>query len=114
MKRTLMMLITLAPICTWAADAKFPHELEERIAAMGDAAASAPEGAADAPEGNEAWTLQNFWLRMRPRGGFDMPGIGEALLIPELELLWQRDLPEGWELYTPPTEAPRAGNDKRT
>jgi len=44
--------------------------------------------------------FRRFWLRIRPNITFTA-GIAKIAIVPELELLWQRDLPDGWIPYQP-------------
>ncbi len=45
--------------------------------------------------------LANFWLRLRTRVGFRIPGFLNLEVIPQLQLNWQKSPPLGWELYKP-------------
>ena len=57
--------------------------------------------AVDSDPSNEQWYFQNFFLRIRARWGFDVPGFAKFHVVPELELVWQRPTPEGWGSYKP-------------
>jgi len=50
---------------------------------------------------DESYFLRRFWLRIRPRVGIDIPGLADFEIIPETELLWEKQAPEGWEIYRP-------------
>ena len=50
---------------------------------------------------NEEWFLQNFLMRLRPNVAFEVPGLVRIQVGPELELIWQRSVPEGWSSYLP-------------
>lgn len=56
---------------------------------------------AKAAASEEMYFLQNFFLRIRARWGFDVPGFVKFHVVPEIELLWQRTPPEGWGSYKP-------------
>src|SRR4051812_8074167 len=55
------------------------------------------EGACKA---DDAWYLRRFWLRLRPKATFTLPGL-KVTLVPEVELLLERDYPDGWVTYKP-------------
>ena len=42
-----------------------------------------------------------FYVRARPRVSFSLPGLVTVQIIPEIEMLWQRQNPSQWELYRP-------------
>ena len=50
---------------------------------------------------DEEWFLQNFLMRFRPNVVFSVPGLVRVQVGPELELIWQRSVPEGWMSYLP-------------
>lgn len=50
---------------------------------------------------NESFYLQNFLLRVRAHFGIDVPLFLKFQIVPELELVFQRSLPEGWGSYRP-------------
>lgn len=49
----------------------------------------------------ESWYFRNFWLRLRPKFTIEVPWVAKFQVIPEVELLWQRALPEGYSNYKP-------------
>ena len=49
----------------------------------------------------DMWYLRRFLLRIRAKFGFDVPIFAEVKVVPELELYWQKDLPDGWKVYKP-------------
>ncbi len=53
------------------------------------------------PQHNEDWFLRRFWLRLRAKAGVDIPGLAEFDVIPEVEMLWENEVPEGWAIYKP-------------
>lgn len=58
--------------------------------------ASTPEGQKD----EDSMYFRRFCLRLTALVGFDVV-VGSVTAMPEVELLWQRDLPDGWEPYKP-------------
>ena len=49
----------------------------------------------------EDWMLRRFWLRVRAKFGIEVPGLAEFDVIPEVEMLWENQTPEGYEIYKP-------------
>ena len=47
----------------------------------------------------DGYFFRRFWLRLRPRVERDIPGLAGFSVIPEVELLWEKAPPEGWEIY---------------
>lgn len=41
------------------------------------------------PAATEVWTFKRFWLRLRTKVGVGIPELSEALVVPEVELLWE-------------------------
>jgi hypothetical protein len=54
----------------------------------------------NACEKEDAWFFRRFWLRLRPKATFELPGL-KLTLVPEVELLLERDYPDGWGTYKP-------------
>ena len=52
-------------------------------------------------EALEQFYFMNFWLRIRPKVGFSVPGLVKVEIIPETEILWQREIPDRWDVYQP-------------
>jgi hypothetical protein len=50
---------------------------------------------------DDGYFFRRFWLRLRPRVERDIPGLASFAIIPEVELLWEKQTPEGWEIYKP-------------
>src|SRR3954470_7828659 len=46
----------------------------------------------------DSWYFRRFWLRLRPKATLVVPGV-KITLVPEVELLLERDLPDGWGTY---------------
>ena len=44
---------------------------------------------------------RNFFVRIQTRVGFSIPSILEVYIVPEVDMLWQRPVPDGWETYYP-------------
>ena len=49
----------------------------------------------------EALFYHDFFVRVQPRVGFEVPGLVDVQVIPEIEMIWQRSFPEGWDTYFP-------------
>ncbi len=50
---------------------------------------------------NDDFFLRRFWLRLRPRAGLKVPGFATFEVVPEVEMLWEKETPDGWEIYRP-------------
>jgi hypothetical protein len=50
---------------------------------------------------DEEFFLRRFWLRVRAKFGIEVPGLAEFDVIPEVEMLWEKQTPEGYEIYRP-------------
>ena len=57
---------------------------------------------------NEAWDAsqevlfyRTFFLRVQAKAGVQIPFLINVQIIPEVELVWQRSLPEDWGMYRP-------------
>jgi len=48
----------------------------------------------------ENWFMENFYFRVRGKAGFDIPWFSKMELVPELEMVFQRPLPEGSKKYS--------------
>jgi hypothetical protein len=48
----------------------------------------------------DEWYFRRVWLRLRPRAVFQLPAL-KLSLIPEVEILLERDYPDGWSAYKP-------------
>jgi hypothetical protein len=49
----------------------------------------------------DGYFLRRFWLRVRPYVDIEVPGFAGFEVIPEVEMLWEKNTPEGWEIYRP-------------
>lgn len=74
--------------------------LESTTAAVENSGA---EGGAPLSESDERWFCRRFTLRLRPKASFAIPGFAKLEIVPEVEMVWQRALPTGWETYKPRT-----------
>src|SRR4029079_19121121 len=101
-----------------SSDRSMSQYIEQEINKLDDAIASSPsEGAVgELPElstsaspekpspsndTQQRWFLRNFWLRTRATVGYQVPALLKLEIVPELELLWQRDYPTDWGTYKP-------------
>lgn len=48
---------------------------------------------------DEAFFFRRFWFRLRARVERDIPGLAGFSVVPEIELLWEKQVPDGWETY---------------
>ena len=62
---------------------------------------AAPETEATASCIEEEFYLRRFWMRVRAKVGIQIPVLAKFEVIPEIEMLWERPLPEGWKPYHP-------------
>ncbi len=63
--------------------------------------ATADAAVVDSSDDSEGYFFRRFWLRLRPRVERDVPFLAGFSVIGELELLWEKPVPEGWETYKP-------------
>ena len=54
-----------------------------------------------APSSAESWYFRRFLMRIRAKFGFEVPLLAELKVVPEVELFFQKDLPQGWDTYKP-------------
>jgi hypothetical protein len=103
----LLLLSTSSVIASPAARAEAIPELrafiESQVSAADEAigaseSASSPSGPASF---DEEWYFRRFWLRVRLPAGIDVPWLAKFQIVPEVELLWQREYPAGWGTYKP-------------
>ncbi len=52
-------------------------------------------------QGEDKFIFRRFWLRVRAKVGLTIPELAALDLIPEIEMLWEKEVPEGWETYKP-------------
>lgn len=74
---------------------------EEEIITLDDAVQQVPSQptVVSSEANDEGYFFRRFWLRLRPRVERDIPGLAGFSIIPEAELLWEKQTPEGWEIY---------------
>lgn len=96
----MIVLLTLSTLSANAGDfqIRFQQFLEQNIEI---ASAAFNSSAQEYGGAGDEYYLRRFWLRIRPKVGFKLPGTGKIQLIPEVELLWDRPLPESWTGYKP-------------
>ena len=101
-KVLLLSIYLISQVCSAAPIPELMSFLEREIQQM-DRAVSACHmtHSKGISQENEAWLYQNFWIRLRGRAGFEIPGFAKVELVPEVELFWQRGIPQGWESYKP-------------
>jgi hypothetical protein len=104
MKKKLLVVVILALASLGArADVleDFSAQLREEITASDDAVAACGADRSDDRAANDSWYYRRFWLRVRPKLVFSIPGFAKLEIMPETELLWDRALPSGWVAYAP-------------
>jgi hypothetical protein len=108
--RTLFGFFALALALSWllaarpapaAENPELTRELAEIVGRSNDAVRAACTDAEGEAGSDSRWFLRRFWVRVRPKATFAVPGFAKLEISPELELLWQRELPEGWTTYKP-------------
>lgn len=52
-------------------------------------------------QSEEAYYMRRFWFRIRAKFGIEVPGFADFEVIPDLEMLWEKEPPNGWEIYHP-------------
>lgn len=74
---------------------------ENEVNSLDQAIQSSPLEAAIISNNDEAdgYFFRRFWLRIRPRAEFVVPGLAGLSVIPEVELLWEKPVPQNWEIY---------------
>ena len=89
MKRLLIITtLILAPSGFAAPIPELVNFFEQEVVSLDEAMPVCKSGEA------QAWYLRNFWLRIRGKYGFQIPEFATLQIIPEVEMLWQRDWPE--------------------
>jgi len=99
------LVLFTPPLARAAPIPELMQYLEEEMSTLDNAIASSEANSTPAElkgNGEEQLYFMNFWLRIRPRIGFSVPGLVKVDIIPEAEILWQREIPGSWEVYNPP------------
>ena len=95
-----VVLFVLSLQNSWANEKTLTEFVSEEISSLDEAFAqlntSEPIDTAD-----DTYMLRRFWLRLRPKAGLKVPGFATFEVIPEIEMLWEKELPDGWETYRP-------------
>lgn len=101
MKKILVsMLLILSIRSSWANEKTLTQFVSEEVATM-DLAFTQMTANENPGSEDDAFIFRRFWLRLRPRVGLHVPGFATFDVIPEVEMLWEKDLPDGWETYRP-------------
>ena len=101
-KMTLLLVMLLYPLALSAEPtAELTRFMEREIDTIETAMSQAQPPAKPSDEKEESWYFKTFMFRLRANAGVDIKGIGKFLVVPELELVWLRELPEGWKTYKP-------------
>ena len=72
--------------------------LEREISSVQEAVERSETDQVARPTG---WYLRRFLFRIKSPVGIDIPFLAKFQIVPEVEMLWQRDYPEGWGSYKP-------------
>lgn len=102
----LNLMVTMTPALVFgnaASAGDFSDHLLEEMSVVEQALLSSelPGSLPLEEESSEAFYFRRFWFRDRARAGFHVPGLAKLEIIPEIEMLWERDLPKGWTQYRP-------------
>lgn len=74
--------------------------IEEELTTLDAAVQSSPtESLITSTTDDEMYFFRRFWFRFRGRVERDIPGLAGFAIVPEIEMLWEKQLPEGWETY---------------
>ena len=55
----------------------------------------------DEADPEEMYYLRRFMVRLKAKFGIEVPWIASFTVNPEIELVFLREYPEGWETYKP-------------
>ena len=75
--------------------------LEQQITRMETGAMPATASDEASSQDDSMYFLRRFWLRVRAKAAFKIPGMVKIQVVPEVEVLWERPLPDGWTGYKP-------------
>lgn len=78
----------------------FSRDLEQQIIQTREAIADGKAPSAKV-KADEEYFFRRFWLRLRGKVGIQLPGIYNLQVIPEMEMLFERTLPDGYTGYKP-------------
>ncbi len=95
-----MIIVILSVTVSQSAEKTLTEFVAEEIETLDDSFTQMST-AENQSEEDEAFMFRRFWLRLRPRAGLHVPGFATFDVVPEIEMLWERDLPNGWETYRP-------------
>jgi hypothetical protein len=98
MKRGIAVLMWFAAFAPQAHAGAIPELVDQLRQGMDWAQGAMDTGEACTVE--DAWYFRRFWLRLRPKATISIPGV-KLTLVPEVEVLLERDLPDGWVAYKP-------------
>lgn len=100
-----ILCLSMGVVATTPAEAEwspqFGQFIHEQMSATSESLASSENVCVLDGAQNEAYYLQNFLVRVRAQFGIEIPLFLKFLIVPEVELVFQRRLPEGWGSYKP-------------
>src|SRR4051812_32332264 len=70
--------------------------LDQQMTAMEGGVVSGNTNVQPTAKTESTYFLRRFWLRIQAKAGVAIPGILKAQVIPEIEVLLERPLPNGW------------------
>lgn len=95
-----MMTILISGTANTARAEPIP-ELENYLSSVIEKADDAVMAKQTVGAPSEDWFFRRFLLRLRLSAGLSVPLLFKVKIIPEVELVWDRDLAEGWSTYKP-------------
>jgi hypothetical protein len=98
MKKIVLVLILLISNNLLAAE--FPG-LKKYVNENIEAVKASLNEAATADDSGEGWFFKDIYIRLQAKIGYEVPWIASFQIIPEVELVFLRPLPEGTVIYKP-------------
>ena len=91
MKKLMVIALFLAALSARAeSNPEMVKFFKEEITKVNTAVAVLPEDHHD--DGTPAWPLRHFMLRLQAKFGIEVPWIAKFLIVPEVEMVWVKDL----------------------
>ena len=94
-----MIVLSIVPMNQVGAADSLP-ELTRYLKAELESASRALDEADDTAV-NEAYFLRRWLVRVQAPFGIKVPWVAKFQIVPEVELVWQRQYPDGWNEYKP-------------
>lgn len=78
----------------------FSRMIEHELLSLDEAVQSVETNSSmSAANDEDGYFFKRFWLRIRARIERDIPGLAGFAVVPEIEILWEKQNPDGWEGY---------------